>query len=309
MVVIEKRFKNQMKILLATDGSEYSKRAAEFLTCLNLSSEDEIAVFHAVYWIPFLYNTESYYDTFKEIKEEIAPRIIDSALEILKPVHARISTFILDGSPEQCIMDVAAKSDVDLIVMGARGIKGIESLFVGSVTRSVAIKSPKPVLVTKLLVCERPDKMKILFATDGSEYSIATGEFLTGIPFPDNTEITILNVMPSEFLDIPETFVPKINERITELMQRTTSHAFIASQRINDRARESLGKRFKNINVLSEIGDAPSEILKTAERLKTDVIAVGCRGLRGIKGMMGSVSRNVLTHSKCAVLIGKACEP
>ncbi|MGD0886572.1 MAG: universal stress protein [Thermodesulfovibrionales bacterium] len=72
-----------MTILLATDGSEQSKGAARFLTFLKLSSEDEIAVFHAVYWIPFLYNTESYCDTFREIKEEIAPRIIDSTLEIL----------------------------------------------------------------------------------------------------------------------------------------------------------------------------------------------------------------------------------
>jgi nucleotide-binding universal stress UspA family protein len=46
--------------------------------------------------------------------------------------------------------------------MGARGIKGIKSLFIGSVTRSVAIKSPKPVLVTKLPVYEKPDKMKII---------------------------------------------------------------------------------------------------------------------------------------------------
>jgi nucleotide-binding universal stress UspA family protein len=297
-----------MKILLATDGSEHSKGAARFLTCLNLSSEDEIAVFHAVYWIPFLYNTESYFDTFKEIKEEIAPKIIDSALEILKPVHARISTFILDGSPEQCIIDVTAKSDVDLIVMGARGIKGIESLFIGSVTRSVAIKSPKPVLVTKLPVCEEPDKMKILFATDGSEYSIATGEFLSEIPFPDNTEITILNVMPSEFLDIPETFVPEINERITEVMAKVSSYALSASERIIDQAREFLSMRFKNINVLSNSGDPSSEILKTSEELRMDLVAVGCRGLRGIKGMMGSVSRNILVHSKCSVLIGKTCK-
>jgi nucleotide-binding universal stress UspA family protein len=297
-----------MKILLATDGSEYSKGAAKFLTCLNLSPEDEITVFHAVYWIPFLYNTESYLETFREIKKEIAPRIIDSALEILKPVHAKISTAIMEGSPGQAIIEEAARSDMDLLVMGARGIKGLESLFIGSVTRSVAFKSLKPVVVTKLPVCENPDKMKILFATDGSEYSIATGEFLSKVPFPDGTAVTILNVMPSEFLNIPETFVPRINERITELMLRTRSHALLASQRITDQARESLGKRFKNIDVLSEIGDASSEILKTAERLKTDVIAVGCRGLRGIKGMMGSVSRNVLTHSKCSILIGKTCE-
>jgi len=297
-----------MKILLATDGSEYSKGAAKFLTCLNLLPEDEITVFHAVYWIPFLYDTESYFATFREIKKEIAPRIIDAALEILKPVHARISTAIKEGSPEQAIIEEAARSDTDLLVMGARGIKGIESLFIGSVTRSVAFKSLKPVIVTKLPVSDNPDKMKILFATDGSEYSIATGEFLSKLPFPDGAAVTILNVMPSEFLDIPETFVPRINERITELMLRTRSHALLAAQRITDQARESLGKRFKNINVLSEIGDASSEILNTAKRLKTDVIAVGCRGLRGIKGMMGSVSRNVLTHSRCSVLIGKTCE-
>jgi hypothetical protein len=35
--------------------------------------------------------------------------------------------------------------------------------------------------------------------------------------------------------------------------------------------------------------------LETSEELKTDIIAVGCKGLRGIKGMMGSVSRNILT--------------
>jgi len=296
-----------MKILLATDGSEHSNGAARFLTRLNLSSVDEIAVFHAVYWIPFLYDTESYYDTFREIKEEIAPKIIDSALDILKPVHARISTYILDGSPEQCIIDVAAKSEADLIVMGARGIEGIESLFVGSVTRSVAIKSAKPVLVTKLPVSEEPDKMKILFATDGSEYSIGTGEFLSGIPLPHNTQITILNVMPSEFPDIPEAFVPEIIEQMIKVAEKFKAMRLIESERITNQARQYLSKKFKNIEVLSEVGDPSTVILKTAESLGTDLIAVGCRGLRGIKGMMGSVSRNILTHSKSSVLIGKMC--
>jgi nucleotide-binding universal stress UspA family protein len=297
-----------MKILLATDGSEHSTGAARFLTRLNLSSEDEIVVFHAVYWIPFLYDTESYYDTFREIKEEIAPRIIDSALEILKPVHARISTLILDGSPEQCITDMTARSDVDLVVMGARGIKGIESLFIGSVTRSVAVESSKPVLVTKLPVREKPDKMKLLVATDGSEYSIETGEFLSRMPFPDDTELTVVNVMPSTFLDIPETFVPLVIEKMIDLAEKEKSVRLNESQRIIDEARGYLGKKFKNINALSRVGDPSAEILKTAGLLKPDAIAVGCRGLRGIRGMMGSVSRNVLIHSKCSVLVGKTCK-
>jgi nucleotide-binding universal stress UspA family protein len=67
-------------------------------------------------------------------------------------------------------------------------------------------------------------------------------------------------------------------------------------------------KRFSNIRELSRVGDPSSEILKTAEETEADIIAVGCRGLRGIKRVLGSVSRNVLTHSKCSILIGKMCE-
>jgi nucleotide-binding universal stress UspA family protein len=297
-----------MKILLATDGSEYSKRAAEFLTSLNLSSNDEITIFHAVYWIPFLYDKESYYETLKEIKKDIAPKIIDSVLDILKPVRAKISTAIVEGPPEECIIDMANSSDIDMIVTGARGIKGIKSLFIGSVTRSVAVTSSKPVLVTKLPACERTDTMKILFATDGSDYSIATGEFLSKIPFHDNTKIAIVHVIPTEFLDIPETFVPGIIEQMIEIAEKFKSMRLIESERITDQARQYLSRKFKNIEVLSEVGDPSTEILKAAETLKTDLIAVGCRGMRGIRGMMGSVSRNILTHSKSSVLIGKMCK-
>jgi nucleotide-binding universal stress UspA family protein len=96
-----------MKILLATDGAEYSKEAAKFLKASKLSVEDEITIFHAVSWIPFLYDSESYIETFKEIKQELAPKIADSIMDILKPARARISTLIVVGSPAQCIIDAA----------------------------------------------------------------------------------------------------------------------------------------------------------------------------------------------------------
>jgi len=54
--------------------------------------------------------------------------------------------------------------------------------------------------------------------------------------------------------------------------------------------------------------ETPQQRYLTAAELKPDINAVGCRGLRGIQGMMGSVSRNILTHPKCSVLIGKMCK-
>jgi len=298
-----------MKILLATDGSEYSELAIRFLSCLNLSPDDEITVFHAVSWYPLYYEKEYYYETLKEIKQEIAPKILDAALNILKPMKAKISTAIEEGSPEQCIVDTAESSGMDLIVMGARGIKGVKSLFIGSVTRSVAHNSSTPVLVIKPPVGSSPDRCKILFATDGSDNAAATGVFLSRIPFPGNAEMAILNVISAPFsLSIPETFYPGINERIVKIEVQEREREFRNSERVIELAREQLGKRFNKIEVLSEVGDPSTEILRVSETSKSDIIAVGCRGLRGIKGIMGSVSRNVLTHAKCSVLIGKMCK-
>jgi nucleotide-binding universal stress UspA family protein len=294
-----------MKIILATDGSIYSETAAMFLTRLGWSQIDDIIVFHAVYWIPFRYDAEFYFSTLKEIKKEIAPRILDSMLEILKPVHAKISVAIEEGAPERGIVDVAVDSGADLITMGARGIKGIESILIGSVTRSVAINSPKPVLVVKQPGSALSSKIKILFATDGSDYSQVTGESLSSLPFPESTEVTILHVIWSNFLDIPERFVVEINERIKGTVADTRAKEIAESEIIIDKARGYLNKRFKNIHGLTRVGDPSAEILKIAEAERADIIAVGCRGLRGIKGMMGSVSRNILVHSKSSVFIGK----
>jgi nucleotide-binding universal stress UspA family protein len=299
-----------MKILLATDGSEYSASAAEFLTRLQWSRDDAINVFHAIYEIPFPYDDAFHSRTLKEIKAEIAPRILDSAVAVLKPVQASISVEIEESSPvrctpEQCIIDAAESSGADLIVMGARGIKGIASVLIGSVTRLVAIHASKPVMIVKPAGEGSSRPLKILFATDGSDHSRSVGNVLSSLPFPDAAEVTIVNIVASSFSDIPERFVLEINERIKEVVAGARATELSRSEKIIEQARDDLGKRFKKIQVLSKVGDPSTEILRIADTMQADLIAVGSRGFRGIKGLMGSVSRNILTHSKSSVLIGK----
>jgi nucleotide-binding universal stress UspA family protein len=192
------------------------------------------------------------------------------------------------------------------------GFKGnkrhYKSVFIRSVTRSVAVNSVKPVLVVEPPISATADKIKLFIVADGSDYSRATIEFLSSIPFPDNTEVTVLNVIWSNIFDIPERFVLEVDERIKKVVANARTADFTESKKIIELAREYLNKRFENIHVLSKAGDPSTEILKTAETMEADIIAMGCRGLRGIKGMMGSVSRNILTHSKSSVLIGKMCK-
>jgi nucleotide-binding universal stress UspA family protein len=299
-----------MRVLLATDGSEYSETAAKFLIRFNWSPQDSITVFHAIYALPFPADLKFHFDTLKTIKKDIAPRILDSAVSILKPVRAGISVEIsefypAECTPDQCIMNAAKSSNVDLIAMGARGIKGIASTFLGSVTRQVTVHASLPVLVVKPAAGRSSGAMKILFAVDGSEHSRAAGRFLSSIPFPDDAEVTIMHVIASAFSDIPERFALEINDRIKDAVASARTREFAESERIIEDARTLLGRRFRKMSVLSKVGDPATEIVRTAEALETDIIAAGCRGLQGIKGKVGSVSRNILTHAQCSVLIEK----
>jgi nucleotide-binding universal stress UspA family protein len=299
-----------MKILLATDGSEYSESAAQFLCRMPWTPEDSIMVFHAIYAIPFQDDEQFHFDTLKAIKISIAPKIIDSTIGLLQTVRASLSTEIDEFAPsqctpDQCMIDAAQLSGVDLIVMGARGIKGVKSLVVGSVTKSVALHSPIPVLVIKPTMPERTGSMKILFATDGSGCSLATGEFLLTLPMPESTELAILHVLAPAFSDVPEKFLAGLDQESKDAMNAVHAREKQESATIVEQAKKQLRKRFKHLHASATSGDPSMEILRAAETLNADLIVLGCRSLRGIQCILGSVSQNVLAHANCSVLIGK----
>ena len=292
-----------MNILLATDGSECSDVATRLLTHFNLTTEDRIIIFHIISEIPY---EDEYHAQIKRVIRRVAPQILSSASDILKGVKAKVSVIEEEGYPETSIVESAVSSDAGLIVMGARGVKGVKLFFVGSVTRAVVNSTPKPVLVVKRTEWETPRKLKILFATDGSESAIATAKLLADIPFYPDFEITILNVQRSAFNDIPERFAMEVDDRIKETVAERRKEEFEESVIILDNAKGYLTGRYENIQTITRFGDPSSEILSSAELMKADIIAIGCRGLKGIKGVLGSVSRNILIHGKSSVLIGKA---
>jgi hypothetical protein len=181
-----------------------------------------------LYAVPFQYDEKFRSTRLKAIQERHRAQDPDSALAILKPVEAKLSVEIEEFSPgrcttDQCIVRAADSSGSDLVVMGARGVKGIASAFLGSVTKLVAINASVPVLAVKPAARMNPDTMKVLFAIDGSTSSRASGEFLASLPFPDSAEITILNVVSSSFSDVPERLALEINDRIKKIVAETRS--------------------------------------------------------------------------------------
>ncbi len=52
-----------------------------------------------------------------------------------------------DGNPISVVLDVAAEHDVDLIVLGSRGLGGFPERLLGSTSTQVAQRSTRPVVV------------------------------------------------------------------------------------------------------------------------------------------------------------------
>ncbi len=290
---------DDMKVLLATDGSEHSEGAARFLSRFDFSKTDEIVVLHVISEVPY---DDDYHAQIKLMIKRVAPKILKTSADILKSVAAEITTVEEGGYPDTTIIEKAIAYESDLIVMGARGVKGVELLFLGSATRAVTINSPKPVLVFKRPSWKALGPMKVLFATDGSEIAGEAGKFMAALPLSPETEITVMHASSAFISDIPEKYLKETGEQLAG--RPSTYHE---SEKIFEQAKMYLGGRFEKIDYLLRIGDPSREILMMEKTLEPDMTAVGCRGLRGIKGMMGSVSRRLLGHSESSVLIGKPC--
>ena len=61
----------------------------------------------------------------------------------------QVTTQLLEGRPSSTIVDEAENNDMDLIVIGSRGLGGITGWILGSTSRRVVESCTKPVLIIK----------------------------------------------------------------------------------------------------------------------------------------------------------------
>ncbi|RMG01009.1 MAG: universal stress protein [Nitrospirae bacterium] len=296
-----------MKILLPVDGSEHSFGAARFLSQLSLTPEDKVTVLHVINFIPLVHEIEAYADTVFRIKQEIAPRILEEASDILRSTPVKLEQVTDEGNAADLIVDRALDDEYDLIVLGAKGTKGLGSFIVGSTTRTVVSRSPIPVLAVRERQWEINRPFKVLFADDGSEYSEVAGRFLVKLPLPQETEVGIIHVVQSAVHDIPERFFIEVDDRWKTELARIREDEFRHAEGIIEKAESYLRERFSDIKTVIKVGDPSIEIISYTERHEVDLLVVGCRGVKGLRGRLGSVSRNVIRHAPASFLIGKSC--
>ncbi|MFZ3166911.1 MAG: universal stress protein [Candidatus Methanoperedens sp.] len=142
------------KILVATDGSDYTKKATKHALELAKLSGAEL---HAIYVIDTRYGCgpESCIlsDTSPERLKSILGWQGNTAIKYIEKLAKKegihTERWIVEGNPAEEIVRLAEEQLVDLIIMGTLGSSGISRFLLGSVADKVIRTSSIPVLTVR----------------------------------------------------------------------------------------------------------------------------------------------------------------
>lgn len=136
------------KILVAVDGSDNSKRAAEHAAKIaSLCTETKVDVLYILDYdrtrTDYIHNMGRD-DLHIDRKNRLAP--IESKFEQYNVKHELI---IKHGDPGPTIIISANEGKYDLVIVGSRGLNTFQEMVLGSVSHKVAKRVNAPVLIVK----------------------------------------------------------------------------------------------------------------------------------------------------------------
>lgn len=129
-----------MKILLATDGSNFSDAAALNITKQFRPQDSEVRVLSVVEPITTAATPQmspGYYPELEDQKRE-ARAVVERTAKMLTEAGFKVSTSVATGDAKRVILDEAADWRSDLIVVGSHGRKGLGRFLLGSVSEALA---------------------------------------------------------------------------------------------------------------------------------------------------------------------------
>jgi nucleotide-binding universal stress UspA family protein len=131
-----------MKVLLAIDDSKFSEAATQAVIQHMRPDRTDVWVLHAVeplLLVPSEYIGEvTTLEAAQQQRLKEGKELVVRAKELLEKVGFKVQTAVEEGDPRSTILDYAAHTSVDVVVVGSHGRKGLYRFLMGSVAESVA---------------------------------------------------------------------------------------------------------------------------------------------------------------------------
>lgn len=148
------------KILLTVAGRGLCEEMFNMLTDIPVMQKASVTVLHVV-------PQQITADAMSEKLEE-GGKILAAAVKSLNTDSSKITARLKQGDPKDVVLQVAQEEDSDLIIMGSRGLKRLESILENSVSQYVFQLTDRPMLLVKDDIFVKKIK-RIMVAIDKSE--------------------------------------------------------------------------------------------------------------------------------------------
>ena len=286
-----------MKVLLATDGSQFAEEAAWLLAHLPHSDTLELTVLF-ISNVPNLHGARDAVELTKRLEtadKEKAASVFRHLNELFEGANASLELVVGHGHIGTKIVHEAEARKSDLIVLGAVGHSLFERMF-GSTSDFVATHAKCSVLVirpTGLRKAKRP--IDVCIAFDETDSSTVVFEQLAHFGWGANTKMEVVSVVtiPFAYSEIPYEFdIGEIKSIRSEAVESAANQLrelspYVATHVIDD----------------NHVGDG---LVQFAKKKGSDIIILGSTGGGMLSTfLLGSVSKYVLRHAQCSVWIAR----
>lgn len=305
-----------MKVLLALEQTPISEGAIRILSRFTLPMDSVLFLLYVNPAPRQILGLAKKRDVKQSRQlEDLQKNALEQARQFLGTVEKRFnqqgvhcSALMKNGIPGEEIVRVIHARDIDLVVLGTRGLSKTTGFFLGSVSQWVLQEAPCSVLIAR----KRPRKkradpgMHILLATDGSPDSQAAVDFIKTMGLPASSHLTILHVVKKQ---VYETGTSLLADRTHEGQFAKLAEELLAVRgreavKLLEKTRKALFSPDLTIQERLVSGNPADEILKAARSLDPDLIVMGSRGTTGLKRIfLGSVSNKVAHSAGCPVAI------
>lgn len=271
-----------MKILICTDGSAHAQDALRFASFFVKGTQGPVKVLGVA---------ESRGEEAK-VRE-----ILSHAQEILGEVP-NLETLVRTGHAAEEILKEGEKGDYELVVLGARGRRGITRFLLGSTAMRVVEHSPVSVLIVR---AGRPALEKILIATAGGppgEEDVRFGRRIAGLSGASATVLHVMSQMPLS----PTAPLEDLEAPYEALLQKETREALHVMRCLEILKEEKVEGRG-----LIRHGLVVDEILDEAQEGNYDLLVIGGHRALGLaRFLLDDVTRQVVLSAKTPVLVVKS---
>jgi nucleotide-binding universal stress UspA family protein len=142
-------------ILFTTDFSEGTSHALAYALEMAKKYDAKLHIFHAIhntFMYPGLHIPHTSFDILKKEMEEAAQKSLRKVCAAAGESCKLIESSLAHGVPYEEILKFAKAHDIDMIVIGTHGRKGLDRAILGSTAERVVRNSHCPVLVIRMPV-------------------------------------------------------------------------------------------------------------------------------------------------------------